>query len=461
MINHRDSQVNLNELLQKEDFVGRNTIDPLHEAFGKRQMGHPGGMSKPLDPSTFESIWQKAVSMQGADKNRTVYIHTPFCRLRCTYCGFFKNFKNIERQDQYVDYLLKEIESAKNVPYIQAEPVKAIYFGGGTPGVLRPEQIRSLLAALKNTIPIAEDCEITFETSICDLDDDQLVACLDGGVNRFSFGVQTFDTEIRRSVGRPDDKERLISRLNELATVQDKATIVIDLIYGFPGQTKAHWQEDIDIAIASKIHGLDTYSLKVFPGSLLDEAIKKGELPPEADRAMQADMYVDAVHSLERAGLRRLSICHWGRFDMKEHSRYNRLSKFGAATIPFGAGAGGNIDGVRFMQESDVDVYEEKIRAGVKPIAFAAEATPYHFLVGRIRGDLDRGFLSLEGLEEEFNLPVKRYLSPLFDLWEKRGLVNQSFGRIELTLAGQVWNVEMTQSAIGFLQMQLHGVGQK
>ena len=108
------------------------------------------------------------------------------------------------------------------------------------------------------------------------------------------------------------------------------------------------------------------------------------------------------------------------------------------------------------MQESDVDVYEEKVRQGIKPIAFAAAATPYHALVGRIRGDMDRGFLSLADLEREFQMPVGSYLSPLFDLWERRGLVNQSTGRIELTLAGQVWNVEMIQAVIGFLQMQLH-----
>ena len=456
MMNHGKASVNIEEILKKEDFVGRETTDPLHQAFGKSQMGHPGGMMKPADPASFQQVWQEASSKAGEDENRAVYLHTPFCRLRCTYCGFFKNFKDIERQDQYVEHMLQEIKANKENPYLQSKPVKAIYFGGGTPGVLRPEQISSLLQTLKDYVPIEKDCEITFETSICDLDDDQLKACLDGGVNRFSFGVQTFDTEIRRSVGRPDDKETLIRRLNELATVQDQASIVIDLIYGFPNQSMAHWQEDIDIAIASKIHGLDTYSLKVFPGSLLDEAIKRGNLPQEADRAMQADMYVQGVHTLEKAGLRRLSICHWGRFDLKEHSRYNRLSKSGGATIPFGAGAGGNLDGVRFMQESDVDVYEEKVRQGIKPIAFAAAATPYHALVGRIRGDMDRGFLSLADLEREFQMPVGSYLSPLFDLWERRGLVNQSTGRIELTLAGQVWNVEMTQAVIGFLQMQLH-----
>lgn len=443
-------------LLNNEDFVGKNTTNPLHDAFPQKQMGHPGGAIKPLDPEKFQAIWTRAMAEPGEDRDRAAYLHIPFCRLRCTYCGFFKNFKNMERQDRYVQHLLQEIRSAKDQTYVQGKPVKAIYFGGGTPGVLKPEQIRELMGALKESIPIDPTCEITFETSICDLDDDQFVACLESGVNRFSFGIQTFDTDIRRSLGRPDDKETLIRRLNELATKQNQATIVIDLIYGLPGQTMEKWMEDIEISIESQIHGLDTYSLKVFPGSILEEDIQNQKVPPIADRALQADMYVASIHRLEKAGLRRLSTCHWGRFDLKEHSCYNRLSKSGGATIPFGAGAGGNIDGVRIMQESDVDRYEEKIRSGQKPIAFLTEKTPFHFLVGQLRGDLDRGFLSLDELENKYHVPVKRYLSPLFDLWEQRGLVNQSTGRIELTLAGQVWNVEMTQAAIGFLQMQLH-----
>ena len=452
-----DSQ-KLNELLKSEAFVGKDTRDPLHEAFVVETVaGHPGGMPrKPAEPKDFQMMWNNAVSQPGKDPDRSIYIHTPFCRLRCLYCGFFKNFKDIERQDQYVMHLLKEINTAGKQPYVQGEPIKSIYFGGGTPGVLRPEQIRELLQALKDNAPIAPDCEITFETSICDLDDDQITACLDGGVNRFSFGVQTFDTKIRRSMGRPDDKDTLRNRLNEISTMQDQATVVIDLIYGFPGQTAAHWQEDLEIAIASSIHGLDTYSLKVFPGSLLDQVIQKGDLPKEADRATQADMYVQAVQTLEKAGLRKLSVCHWGRFDMKEHSRYNRMSKSGAACIPFGAGGGGNIDGMSVMLQGDVDKYEAMVEEGLKPISFASPVTPFHKLCGRVRGDMDQGFLSLGDLDAEFKLPVSGYLTPLFDVWERRGLVNRAMDRIDLTLAGQVWNVEMTRSVIGFLQMQLN-----
>ena len=237
--------------------------------------------------------------------------------------------------------------------------------------------------------------------------------------------------------------------------MQSQAAVVIDLIYGFPNQTMEIWQEDVRIAASLPLDGLDIYSLKVFPGSLLDEAIKTGKLPSAADRPELADMYVYGTQYFEQLGMRKLSICHWGKFDLLENSRYNHFSKSAETTIPFGAGAGGNIEGMRLMQESDVDRYEEKIRAGIKPIAMAMPAEVNYKLYGRIRGDMDCGFLSLSDLEREFKMPIESYLKPLFDLWETRGLVNQSRGRIELTLAGQVWNVEMLNSTIRFLKTQI------
>ena len=450
-----ENQNIIEQLLKNEDLIGRKTSDPLHQAFGEKKSSPMMGGGMNILQRDFTEMWKNATCKAKSSVHRSVYLHIPFCRLRCTYCGFFKNFKNEDRQSQYAKYLLQEIRSVKGNPYIESSPVEAIYFGGGTPGVLKPQEIKQLLDELKNNIPIAKDCEITFETSLCDLDDDQLAACLEGGVNRFSFGVQTFDTEVRRSVGRPDSKERLIERLTELRKMQNQAAIVIDLIYGFPNQTMETWKEDIQIASSLPLDGLDIYSLKVFPGSLLDEQIKSGKLPSAADRPELADMYVYGTQYFEQIGMRKLSICHWGKFDLVEKSRYNHFSKSAETTIPFGAGAGGNIEGMRIMQESDVDRYEEKVEAGIKPIAMAMPAEANYKLYGRIRGDMDCGFLSFVDLEREFQLPIGTYLKPLFELWETRGLVNQSRGRVELTLAGQVWNVEMINSTISFLKAQI------
>lgn len=448
-------QNDLDLFLQNEDLFGCETADPLRSAFPLKNGGHSKVAMKKVASENFQTCWQEAVASSGKAKERVIYIHIPFCLLHCTYCVFFKNFKDIQRQEQYVRHLLMEIRAAQHYPYLQSKPISAVYFGGGTPGILDPKHIRSILSALRDYTPLSEDCEITFETSLCDLDDHKLQACLDGGVNRFSFGVQTFNTEIRRSVGRPDDKETLLRRLNQLGEIQNQAALIIDLIYGFPNQTMDIWQEDIALAIQSKIHGLDVYSLNIYPDSLLAEAIKKGTLPPGASSQLQAEMYAEASLMLERASMKRLSVCHWGRFDLKERNRYNYINKAGAGTIPFGAGAGGNIDGTRFRLVSDMDHYEEKIQQGVKPILFSSTPSKYHFLLSKIRADLDRGFLDLDALEREFHLPLKEQLAPLFSLWEKRGLVSQSFDRVEMTLAGRYWYQKIIQGTLSFLEKVL------
>ena len=439
----------VDELLNVEEFVGQKTTDVLHEAFGSRRGTHSKVDDYPITPEDYQKTWQEQIEKQGSDVGRSAYIHIPFCRLRCLYCGFFKNFQDSSRQKSYVNSLLKDIQMSGKAAYCHSSPLKAVYFGGGTPGVLTPTEIKTILSALKENLNLAKDCEITFETSVCDLDDDQFAACLDGGVNRFSLGVQTFDTKIRQSLGRPDNEERLRTRLQELTTKQQQAAIVIDLIYGLPGQTREQWQYDLDVAIDSKIHGLDTYSLNVIPRTILAQKIAEGSMPPVATRSEQADFFVQAIETLSKKGLRRLSVCHWGRFDLKERNMYNKLGKGANGRIPFGAGAGGNIDGFRLRLEPDVDLYEQMIAKGLKPVAFMARRPEHYNLFNQIRESMDQGHLILDGIDAN----IKEMLLPLLAAWEQKGFINSARGTLELTLAGQFWYVELTQALIDFLQI--------
>lgn len=443
--------MNLEELLDAEEFVGQKTDDVLREAFGSRRGTHSKVDDKPIEEKDYQTTWKEKISKKGSDLDKSAYIHIPFCRLRCLYCGFFKNFQDLDRQKSYVNSLLKDIQLSGKVEYCQGRPLKAVYFGGGTPGVLTPQEIKTIVSALKDNLNLAKDCEITFETSVCDLDDDQFAACLASGVNRFSLGVQTFDTKIRQSLGRPDDEKRLRTRLEELATKQNQAAIVIDLIYGLPGQTLEKWQYDLEVATDSKIHGLDTYSLNVIPRTILAQKINDGFMPKVATRREQADFFVQAIETLNKKGLRRLSVCHWGRFDLKENNVYNRLGKGANGRIPFGAGAGGNIDGFRVRLEPDVDIYEKMIAEGLKPIKFMARPPKHYNLFNQIRYSLDQGHIILDGLDEQ----VRQVILPLLAAWEQKGFINSSRGTFELTLAGQFWYVELTQALIDYLQMKV------
>lgn len=439
-------------LLQKEQFIGQDTDDTLHFAFAKRLGTHARAEDFLLPEDCLQEAWEEKICLPGEARERSAYLHIPFCRLRCTYCGFYKNHHEPLRSKRYVQTLIKDIKMSGQKAYCHEQPLKAVYFGGGTPGIMTPQEITQVLAAVKSNLTLADDCEITFETSVCDLDDEQFSACLAGGVNRFSLGVQTFNTKIRQSLGRIDDEKRLRARLEELSTKQDQAAIVIDLIYGLPGQTLQLWQHDLDLAIGSGIHGLDTYSLNVQSSSILAQQIKEGKMPAVAPRHEQADYFANAVETLHRNGLRRLSVCHWGRFDMKEQNVYNRMSKGAAGKIPFGAGAGGSLDGWRLRLCSDAEVYEQIVNEGKKPIQLMARPSALYPVISSLKACMDQGVLLTDNLPQN----IQAALRPLLHKWEQRGFINSARGINELTLAGQFWYGELSQALVDYVQVNFY-----
>lgn len=426
-------------------------LDALHFAFSKRQGSHSRALDFLLPENERAAAWEKRMDLKGEALERTAYLHIPYCRLRCLYCGFFKNFHERSRTQKYVQALLEDIKRTSQKAYCQEQPLQAVYFGGGTPGVMSAGEIKEVLAAVKANLPLAQDCEITFETSLSDLDDDQLEACLDGGVNRFSLGVQTFDTKIRQSLGRVDNEKRLRDRLEELTGKQKQAAIVIDLIYGLPGQTSELWQYDLDIAVESGIHGFDTYSLNVLPKSKLGELISTGKMPAVAPRHEQADYFAQAVQFLEQKGMRRLSICHWGRFDFKEKNIYNKLGKGFAGRIPFGSGAGGTLDGWRVKLTGDSEQYMEQIAAGIVPVEILARPDENYKIIADLKYGMDQGLV----LTDRLPAGQSTMLEPLLTDWQQRGLLNRAREINELTLAGQFWFVELTQELVDYMQAKL------
>ena len=138
---------------------------------------------------------------------------------------------------------MTELEQMRNMHYLKTAEIQAVFLGGGTPGTLTKEQLSSILQKVRQVLPLSSDCEITVESSIYDMDEEKLAACIENGANRFSFGVQTFATDLRRQLGRPDTCEEVVRKLKLFAATGTK--VIIDLIYGLPGQTKELLQRDL------------------------------------------------------------------------------------------------------------------------------------------------------------------------------------------------------------------------
>ncbi len=238
--------------------TGLATPDPLKFAFGAKTSAHAsrgGAGPLTLDDAGWQAWWQWPSEAQ----ERALYIHVPFCRKRCSFCNFFENGANPARMSRYMAALCDQLSRAAKTPLVQSKPFSAVYVGGGTPTDMAADDLARLAEAIRR-FPLTADAEVTLEGRLNGFDDEKWQTALAGGFNRFSFGVQSFNTEVRQQAARFDDRETLLARLGEL-TRDDAAVIVADLIFGLPGQDDALWRQDIADVMASGVHGVDLYQL--------------------------------------------------------------------------------------------------------------------------------------------------------------------------------------------------------
>ena len=345
-------------------------------------------MGYPAAPvSSPDAAWKKAASDPFTGAALILYIHYPFCRSRCSFCPFFSCVGTAAERRDYVELLKQELSRAEGS--FLSFPVNSIYFGGGTPSDLRPDELSGLLEILHRKFKLANDCEITLESRIDGLNDDIVDAALAGGVNRFSLGVQTFDTELRRKLGRVSDRKTVLDTIARL-TSRNHASVAADILYGLPGQTPETMLADLDTVLdETALSGLSFYRLRVHENLALSQHLKAGRLPAVPDEPACFGLHRTAEDHLENAGVRRLSVKHYA-LTPRERNLHNELSAYKGACLPFGAGAGGRLGNYRFKQCSDLDSYAEKVRSGVKPIENAGVFPPDYPLGAKISIQLYR-----------------------------------------------------------------------
>jgi anaerobilin synthase len=428
-----------------KQFHAAETDDPLRYAFPAKRAIHPGSRSRPTAPGEAAELYGRLVGLPRRGPS-AAYFHIPFCETRCSYCGFFNRFAAPEESSRYTSALIRELESEALTPAVLTWPIHAVYLGGGTPTALEPADLERLLLSIKRILPLANDCEITLEGRVSGLSDDCVAAALAGGVNRFSIGVQSFDTEVRRSIGRIDDGSRVVAALERLCS-HDQASVVVDLVFGFPGQTMEIWERDLLSLKYLPLDGVDLYQLNLLPNTTLARMIRQGESRPAATLPEQAAMFERGEVVMEQLLWSRLSISHWRR-NNRERSLYNRLVKSGASILAYGCGAGGSLHAYRYATIRDYAGYLEAVASGDKPLAMVA-LPPDNRILALLLGDgFDRGCLDLEQAECCSGLPVREWCGPLLEQWRQIGLLALVDGRVHLTRAGRFWQATLAQSLI-------------
>lgn len=431
-------------------FFAKEGVDPLRYAFDKKTAVHAGAGGSFVEKDKVMETWDDCVTRVDHSRRRTVYLHTPFCRSHCRFCGFYMYKLEENSSRVYSHALLHEISLAREMPAVQEGPIHAVYFGGGTPTDLDAGDLEKLLNGVRKHLPLANDCEITIEGRVDNFTDAKIDACLRGGANRFSLGVQTFNTEVRRQMGRRAKREEILEVLGKICD-HNQASVVIDLIYGLPDQTMEVWQEDVRTFIEdTELDGCDMYQLNIFNGGPLANAIEEGRVSPAAEISTQAEMFSVGRQMAQEARLHRLSLSHWGR-SSRERNRYNSFTRFGATCIPFGCGAGGRLNGFHFFQKGELTDYFKRVEAGIKPIGTVMELPEHTPLFSELVGCIEEGSVNIRALGKKYGEDLSGMFNPLLDQWEQTGLVkNGSNGWLDMTEAGEFWTVTMSQAMIDF-----------
>ncbi|MBV7296631.1 heme anaerobic degradation radical SAM methyltransferase ChuW/HutW [Enterovibrio paralichthyis] len=453
--------------LGNADLVGNCSPDPLRFAFTRKRSAHAGGMMQPVAAEMIQPSLKQAHAtlpdlVMGSSPTRCLYIHIPFCRVRCTYCNFFQYASSKTLIEGYVAALKQEMRWKAAMPWTQAAPFQAVYIGGGTPTDLSATQIGEIVSDIRRLFPLTPDCEITLEGRVNRFGTDKFEAALEAGVNRFSFGVQSFNSLVRKQAKRFDDRETVLAKIQQYAGY-NAAPIVIDLLYGLPHQTLDVWQQDLADYLESGAHGVDLYQLIEMQGLPMARMVEQGKLPHPADTQMKATMFEQGVAFMAKHHQKRLSVNHWAS-NNRERSIYNSLAKTTAEILPLGAGAGGNVMGRQMMQTRDMDTYIDAINNKRYPVTMLTMAPANRAVSAEIKSAFDAGVLAEYRLDKVAGRGTFSALTPLFEAWqinglvyfEKSGLENSHQNRryLTLTLAGQFWAVTLAQNLIEVLQKQ-------
>lgn len=433
-----------------ESVLGARTDDPLRFAFGQKHSAHAGGVATPIGAEQQPRLWQQLTSQSSERANkRCLYIHIPFCRVRCTFCNFFQNAASRSLVDDYFLALMLELEQKSQLAWTQSGLFHAVYIGGGTPTDLSAQQIQQLGQSIRRLYPLSNDCEITLEGRINRFSDEMFESALEGGFNRFSFGIQSFNTQVRRSAKRLDDREVVLERITNLSE-REEAPIVLDLLYGLPYQTLDVFEQDLHDFVSTGAQGIDLYQLLVSGSTPMLNLVEKGKIPAPATTPDKASMYQIGVQFFAKHHFKSLSVNHWAK-DNRERSQYNSLAKTFAEVLPVGCGAGGNVGGYSMMQHRSLEAYMEAMKQQQPPLAMMMKQHALEPVFAAIKSGFDRGVLARKALPNFMGLDCFDYLTPLLQHWQQAGLVKLEEDYLVSTLAGGFWAVSLAQSCIKVL----------
>jgi oxygen-independent coproporphyrinogen III oxidase len=400
--------------------------------------------------------------MQQVKDSLGVYISVPFCRAKCTYCNFASGVFGAERMDRYVERVCSEVRgvgaavdrmgltlAGLSLP----RRVDSVFFGGGTPSLLSAGQMEQLFAALRGEFELTPDAEITLECAPGQLGAETLEEMQRQGMNRISFGVQSFIDAEAKAVGRLHTREMCLAEISRVRAAGVE-NINADLIVGLPKQTAESWRESVEVALESGVPHVSMYMLEVDEDSRLGREVLAsggrygaGEVVSEDETA---EWYGTACGWLQAGGVRQYEISNFAR-DGRE-SRHNVKYWRREPYVGFGLEAhsmlGGNEGGLRWANTSDLDAY---LADGADVFGLRGRCDPEVEIVGLEKAFEEAMFLGLrmnegvdlEALRTEFGEGLTQDAVAAMSDVEEAGLMEHAGSRVKLTARGRMASNEV------------------
>ena len=290
------------------------------------------------------------------DERLGLYLHIPFCSSICNYCNFNRGLFDAELKARYVAALEREILGCS----LRGRPADTIFFGGGTPSLLEPDEIGRLIAACRTTFEMPASAEVTLETNPETSSRDRMERFRAAGVNRISFGVQSFREPELKRLGRLHTADRAVRAVEE-ARAGGIDNVSLDLMMWLPQQTRGDWRQSVETLVAVGPEHASLYLLELYPNSPLKEEMARSgwSLAPDEDAA---EMYLWSLERLEAAGYRQYEISNVAR--PGRESRHNLKYWQDGEWIGLGCGAHSTVEGARSRNVVGTEDYIARIQAG-------------------------------------------------------------------------------------------------
>ncbi len=360
----------------------------------------------------------------------SLYVHLPWCLKKCPYCDFNSHevTSGAMPEQRYIDALVADLEAA--LPLIWGRTVHSIFIGGGTPSLFSPAAIDRLLGDIRARLRLEADCEITLEANPGTFEKDRFKAFRGAGVTRLSVGVQSFDDQHLKALGRVHDRAQAIAAVKEAAASFD--TFNLDIMYALPGQTLAGLEKDMRQALDLQPPHISIYHLTIEPNTYF------AKFPPVIPEEDLAYAMLDRITEMTgQAGMGRYEVSAYAK---PGHRCFHNLNywQFGDY-LGIGAGAHSKLSFahrvVRQVRWRDPKLYMDKALAGeavTQETEVSRADLPFEFMLNALR--LRDGF-KLQDFAEKTGLPITA-LQPGLDEAERRGLIERDLVRIKPTVRG-------------------------